>query len=124
MRSRTLRMPTPLPWRTKPLRGDIVTVGRYTDTVVFDLDEKSSLFGDLAAQSDGAAANAWLQSVFDAVFDERLQQHSWNHDVQGFVGDLLDDFQLLAEAHDFDVEVVVGEGELLAKGYEGFAVFK
>ena len=89
---------------------DVGAVGGHADSVVFYFDEKSALVGDLAAQGDGAAADAWFEAVLDAVFDEGLEKHAGDDDVQGVVGDFFDDFEFLAEAYDFDVEVIVGEG--------------
>ena len=111
MRSRTLRMPTAGAGAYEAAEGgDVGAVGGHADAVVFYFDEEAALVGDFAADGDGAATDAGLEAVLDAVFDERLEKHAGDDDVQGVVGDFFDDFELFAEADDFDVEVIVGEG--------------
>ena len=62
--------------------------------------------------------------MLNAVFDQRLQEHSWYHDVQGIFFDLLHDLQLVAKSHHLDVQVVVGELEFLTEREEGLAVLQ
>ncbi len=60
--------------------------------------------------------------MLDGVFDERLEEHGGDDDVEGVGGDFFYYAELFAEADDFDVEVVVGEVELFAEGDEGVAI--
>jgi hypothetical protein len=60
--------------------------------------------------------------VLDGVFDEGLEEHRRDDDVESFGGDFFDDAELFAKADAFDVEIVVGEVELFAEGDEGVAV--
>ncbi len=93
--------------------------GSDADAVVFHFNYQSSMI-ETAAQRDDAAADARLQPMLDAVFDERLKKHAGNRDFEGFRIDFPGDGKLLcAEAGDFDGKVVVGGGELVAKRDEG-----
>jgi hypothetical protein len=89
--------------------------------VVFDFEEEAA-FVDAGAEGNGAAGDAGLEAVLDGVFDKGLEEHRGNDDVEGFGGNFFYDAELLAEADDFDVEVIVGEVELFAERDEGVAV--
>ena len=60
--------------------------------------------------------------MLDAVFDEGLEQHRGDDDVEGFRGDFFDDAELFSEADYFDVEVVVGESQFFGQRDEGVAI--
>jgi hypothetical protein len=89
--------------------------------VVFDFEEEAA-FVDAGAEGDGAAGDAGFEAMLDRVFDERLKEHGGDDDVEGVVGDLLDDLELVAEADAFDVEIVVGEVQFFAKRDEGVSI--
>ena len=58
----------------------------------------------------------FFQAVFDAVFDERLQNHAGKeHAVVSIFRQFLDEGKPLAEAHFHDVDKVVNEGQFLFK---------
>src|SRR6185437_9676916 len=98
--------------------------GLHADAVVFDLDEQTVVRQDSAAQCDGATADARLEPMLDGVLDERLQQHAGDDDGQRVLGDLFCNAQLLAETHDLDIQVVIGEGKLFFQRHEGIAVLE
>ena len=60
--------------------------------------------------------------MLDAVFDQRLQHHAGQQQVEGVGVDEFFNAQLFSKTHDLDVEIVVGEAEFLAQGDEGLAV--
>ena len=96
----------------------------HADAVVGYFDE-DAVAVELAAQGDGAAVDARLEAVLDAVFDERLEQDAGDEDVEGSRIDFLFDVQLVgAEADHFDVEVVVGEAEFVAQGDVGVVILE
>ena len=68
-----------------------------------------------AADGDAAFADARFDPVFDRVFDERLQQHAGQDEVERCWIDILLDLQARAKAHVLDVEVLVNRFELLAQ---------
>ena len=109
-----------------PLRRTNSGVGTvaHADAVVGHFDE-DAIACELAAQGYGAAVDARLESVLDAVFDERLKQDAGDEDVERVGIDLLFDLQLVcAEADDFDVEIVVSEAEFVAEGNVGVVVLE
>lgn len=55
--------------------------GLHANAIVFDL-EQEPLVDDAAAEDDGAAADAWLEAMLDAVLDERLEDHAGDDDVE------------------------------------------
>ena len=60
--------------------------------------------------------------VLDGVLHQRLKQHGRNHHFEGLWIQLLDDSQLVAaEAHHFDIEIVVDEFHFLAQRNKGIA---
>jgi len=84
--------------------------GRDADAVVLDFDDEPFALHP-AAQGDGAAGDTGLEAVLDAVFDERLEEHAGNGNVQRARIDFLYDAELLAaEADNFNAEVVLGGG--------------
>ena len=81
----------------------------HADAVVGYFDEHA-IPSELAAQRDGAAIDAGLEAMLDAVFDERLQKDAGHEDVERLRVDFFFDVELVgAETYDFDAEVVVGE---------------
>ena len=107
------------------MRGQLVRgFSVHADAVVLHLEQQAAVGENAAAQGHGAAADAWLEAMLDRVLDQRLQQHAGDDDGQRLFGDLLDDAQFFAEADDLDVEVVVGEGELVGERDERLAVLQ
>ena len=93
--------------------------GRDADAVVFDFDDEPAVL-EAAAQGDGATGDARLESMLDAVFDERLEQHTGHGNFECGRIDFFGDGEFFsAEAGDFDAEIVLGGGELVAEGDEG-----
>ena len=69
--------------------------------------------------------DAWFEAVLDAVLDERLEQDAGDENFECAGIDLLFHSELVgAEADDFNVEVVVGEAELVAEGDVGVVILK
>ena len=62
--------------------------------------------------------------MLDAVLDQRLQQHSRHHDIQRVLCNLLHDLQLITETHHLDIQVVVGELQLLPQRQERLTVLQ
>ena len=61
-------------------------------------------------------APVFLETVLDAVFDERLQDHAWQeHAVIGIVWQPLDKGKPFAEADFHNIDEVVNEGEFFLK---------
>src|SRR5581483_6956164 len=58
------------------------------------------------------------QAVLDAVFDDRLQQHAGNEQVERSGVDVLRKTQLVSEANHLDRHVVIDKRELLAQRRE------
>ena len=93
--------------------------GGDANAVIFDFDDEPVPL-EAAAESDDAAGDARLESVLDAVFDQRLQEHAGDGDFERRGIDFLGNGELFrAEAGDFDGQIVVGGGELVAEGNEG-----
>src|SRR5581483_823123 len=76
-----------------------------------------------AAQVNRAGFNLRGETMLHRVFHQRLQDHAWYQQVERYRVEFLYDFQLvMAEAGDFDVEIVVEKLELLAQGNERVAL--
>ncbi len=90
--------------------------------VILDLDQEP-LFHSTTAQGDGATADARLESVFDGVFDQGLEQDAGHESIQGVRQDLFDDAEFFtAEPDDFNVEIIVGKTQLVSEGNEGIVI--
>ena len=61
----------------EPCAGSVA----HAYAVVGHLDE-DAIAGEFAAQGDGAAVYARLESMLDAVFDERLEQDAGDENVE------------------------------------------
>jgi hypothetical protein len=101
-----------------------VDVGHFffgdANPVVFDLDVQAAI-AVRRSHKDAAAFDLWSQAVFEAVFDDGLEQHAGDEGLERVFADFFHDVEVVfAEAGDFDVEVVVDERELFAKRDEGF----
>ncbi len=90
--------------------------------VVFDFDVQAAV-AICGAELDFAAIEFWREAVFQTVFDDWLKKHAGDEGFKGFFVDLFDDVEVvLAEACDFDIEIVVDEFELFAQRHETFRV--
>src|SRR5438105_9437368 len=89
-------------------------VGAHAQPIVVDLDNRVAVPGG-RADRDPSAADFSREPVFDRVLHERLQEHARHDDIQRIDADLLVDFQLRSEAHDFDVQILVDRFELFAQ---------
>src|SRR5579872_3917409 len=82
------------------------TVGE-ADTIVFDLDHDLAITQD-AAQRNSPAFDFGRDAVFNAVLDQRLQDHAGHDRIHAFRIDLMHDPQLVfAKTDDFDVKIVL-----------------
>ena len=68
-----------------------------------------------AADHDRPRTDLARQAVLDGVFDERLQNHARNDELDRVWADLLANTQLRPEPYDFDVEVFVDRFEFFAQ---------
>src|SRR4029079_818884 len=71
---------------------------REPDAVVNDVDDGMAALPP-AADGDPAAAELLGEPVLDGVFDERLQQHARDDELEGCRIDRLVDLELRPEAH-------------------------
>src|ERR1035438_226053 len=87
----------------------------HSDTVILHLNHQPRL-DHAAAQRDAAAFDLRSKPMLDAILDERLQQHARNHRFKRWRIEVFDDVEFVtAKAHDFNIEVIVDELDLLAK---------
>src|SRR4029077_15478126 len=87
----------------------------HTHAVVFDFDNQLGVRHP-AAHVNAAAFDSRRKTVLDGIFDQRLQQHAGDHDVQGMRIEFFDYAQFVtAKADDFDVEVIVDELQFLVQ---------
>src|SRR5271165_4737101 len=94
------------------------------DAVVFDFDVQAAVAIG-GAELDFAAVEFWSEAVFQTVFDDGLEKHAGDEGFERLFVDLLDDVEVvLAEAGDFNIEIVVDEFELFAQRHEGLVLAK
>src|ERR1700761_640954 len=97
------------------------SAGLHADTIIFYFNYQAFAL-QAAAYRHGASADARLQTVLDAVFNQRLQQHTRHDKLQRVLGDVFHDSQFFAEAHHLDVHVVVRERKLLTQRHKRFTL--
>src|SRR6185312_7659317 len=77
------------------------------------------------AQGNGASIDARLKTVFNAILNQRLQQHGGNKEIQGLRGDVFDDAELFrTESCDFNIQIIVGKLQLIAQLHQVIAILQ
>jgi len=89
------------------------------DAIVFDTQVEAS-GGDPGFDADGTAFHLIAEAVLHGVFDQRLQQHAGNEHIERVRIDVAFKAQLIAEADEFDRQVIVDEFELIAQARHAF----
>ena len=90
--------------------------------IVGNFDLQAAVFAG-GTQEDAAAFKFWREAMLQAVFYHGLQQHAGDEGFEGHFVDFFDDVQIVvAEASDFDVEIVVDKGEFFTQGHKGFVL--
>ena len=92
--------------------------GAHADPIVLYFNDEG-LRTPAAAEIDASAFDLGRQPVLDRIFHQRLEQHGGHQHLQRFRLEFLDDAKLVAaEAHDFDIEIVVDELDFLAQRHK------
>ena len=92
--------------------------GAHSNPIVFDLNN-DGFRAPAAAEINASAFDLRGQPVFDRIFHQRLEKHGGHQHLQRFRLEFFDDTKLVAaEAHDFDVEIVVNEFDFFAQRHE------
>src|SRR5882724_7675159 len=95
----------------------------HADAVIFHFDHQL-LFFHPTADDDAAALDLGRQPVLDRVLDQRLQDHAGDVCLERLGIKLLADPELLAEADDFDVEIIVDELHFFAQLHKGLLLIQ
>src|SRR5262245_27359042 len=82
------------------------TLEQEPHTVVFNLNHDARLVAP-AANHDCASTHFPREAMLNRVFDQRLEDHAWHHEIERVRRKILAHAQLWPETHHLDVEIFV-----------------